>query len=43
MTLTTRILLAMAFAIVLGTITFNLLAMPDLNDNVRYVLDDMLA
>ena len=43
MTLTTRILLAMALAIVLGTITFNLLAMPDLNDSVRYVLDDLLA
>jgi len=42
-TLTTRILLAMAVAIALGTVTNGLLAMPDLNESVRFVLDDLLA
>ncbi|MEE2748713.1 MAG: dicarboxylate/amino acid:cation symporter, partial [Pseudomonadota bacterium] len=43
MTLTTRILVAMALAGVTGAITYHLLAMPDLNGSVRYVLDDLLA
>ena len=43
MTLTTRILVAMALAGVTGAITYPLLAMPDLNGSVRYVLDDLLA
>ena len=43
MSLTTRILLAMVSAIVLGYGTHHLLASPDLNDTLRFVLDDILS
>lgn len=43
MTLTTRILVAMALAAVTGAATYYVLSIPDLNHSVRYVLDDLLA
>lgn len=43
MTLTTRILVAMALAAVTGAVTYYVLSIPDLNHSVRYVLDDLLA
>ncbi|MEK9711366.1 MAG: dicarboxylate/amino acid:cation symporter [Thalassolituus sp.] len=43
MNLTTRILLSMVAAIILGKLTHDLLAVPDLNSTVSLVLDDILV
>jgi hypothetical protein len=42
MTLTKQILLAMVAAILLGGLAQQLLAMPNLYEPLRYVLDDVL-
>lgn len=43
MNLTTRILLSMVAAIILGKLTHDLLAVPDLNSTLSLVLDDILV
>lgn len=43
MQLTTRILVAMAAAIILGKLSHDLLAGEDLNETARFILDDVLA
>ena len=43
MSLTARILLSMVAAVVLGKITHEVLALPDLNETIRFILDDVLS